>query len=188
MAPFLRAIFFISMILPADSVGGEVTFDPLFMDRPAEAFAKYTFEKDGTISGGPRAAPEESIDSSFLWKTDVLGVIFAQSILTCVEGIRYCEPIPRIWPARDLPLKVVTERDSMGRDEISLLVESLAQTLGTLGFAVPSEPDIDRARIVIYAGSFDYLAFKVMQLSDEYGVRFYNEWKTERGGKFSQDE
>ncbi|WP_298971837.1 hypothetical protein [uncultured Roseobacter sp.] len=96
-----------------------------------------------------------------------MGLIFAQSVLTCVEGIRYCDPIPRKWPNKELSVKVVEERGSIGIDEATTISDVLYLTLGQIGFTVPSEPNIQNAHIILYAGSFEYLLHKTEQLSDD---------------------
>ncbi|MDW3183934.1 hypothetical protein [Roseobacter sp.] len=185
----LRCLIAAYVFCPTASFGQATAFDPLFADlQNTETTQLFEFSRNGQIIDGPRAARGEPIDVSYLYRKDVLGAIFTRSVLSCLEGIRYCDAIPRRWPTKDLSIKVVAEKGTFGIDEANTISDALYFTLGQLGFAVPSEPNIEKAHIVIYAGSFEYLLQKTKQLSDNYGVDYYREWKTERDGRFSRDD
>lgn len=189
LPPLFRLLSVIFFLFPKLSYGDNITFDPIYMDRSDRRLeGLFEISADGTILDGPRTAQHEPVDISYLWKKEILGFLFAQSVLTCVEGIRYCDPLPRRWPTKELSIKVVTERDAIDVEEIGVLVDALSVTLESFGFSTPSTPDIEKARIILYAGSFEYLLHKTEQLSDDYGVQFYQEWKTERGGRFARDD
>ncbi|WP_299859120.1 hypothetical protein [uncultured Roseobacter sp.] len=189
MSFMLRMSFIALLLLPKVGFANGVSIDPVFMDfQNAKMIQLFEFSGSGQVVDGPRAARGEPIDVSHLYRKDVLGGIFMRSVLSCLEGIRYCDAIPRRWPTKDLSIKVVAEKGTFGIDEANTISDALYFTLGQLGFAVPSERNVEAAHIVIYAGSFEYLSQKTKQLSDDYGFDYYSEWKTEHDGQFSRDD
>jgi hypothetical protein len=76
-----------------------------------KSWALFEVSPDGTIIDGPRHASGEPIDYSSIITTHALAELFEQSIMGCIEGVRYCVQVPFKLQSKRLTFSIISKSE-----------------------------------------------------------------------------
>lgn len=138
----------------------------------ASAPGTFLNSQDGFIVDGPRQAEGEPIDYTSIMTSDYLSYLFAKSVSSCSEGIRYCGVTH--FRLESEKVRLLVNADIKYDREISSTVEvSFDQTLGKGGFIRVDDPNTEGATLSVVVGNVSELVELLSEISDDYGVDYY---------------
>jgi hypothetical protein len=169
-------IAFLGVICSSTLAQSEVSFNAAAEVFKLEAvkdksWALFEVSPDGTIIDGPRRASGEPIDYSSIITTDALAELFEQSIMGCIEGVRYCVQVPFKLQSKRLTFSISSKSE---KSELKKLLNQIfKETIGLAGFVATSEESDDVHSVQIFVGDISYLIKSAKEIDDSYGVEFF---------------
>ncbi len=137
--------------------------DEKFLQTSSEEF---TISSDGFILSGPIRYKGDPIDYSGLIKDDVLFDLFKDVLLDCNESNEICDNGFFHQSLKEFRLKIFTGGNILELSDFDDISVAIEHSLDVAGFPVIPEGSEEKADIILYIGSLDYLWKKSRANSD----------------------
>lgn len=140
--------------------------------RLKDRLTEFEISPEGVIVDGPRQAKGEPIDYSPVLTVEAISYLFAQSIMSCSEGIRHCGTDHYRMSHQNIVISVASDTGKDG----DLLREAEAifdQTLGLSGFSRQIGPGDQSFDLLIQIGPIERAKEYMQQIDDQYGFEYF---------------
>jgi hypothetical protein len=141
-------------------------------DRLKGRITQFEISPEGVIVDGPRQAKGEPIDYSPVLTAEAISYLFAQSITSCSEGIRYCGTDHYRMSHQNIVISLASDTDE-GGDLLREVEAIFDQTLGLAGFSRQIGAGDQSFDLVIQIGPIERAKEYMREIDDQYGFEYY---------------